>query len=387
MVAATGASSLGAKMSRADPRPTPKPGILEIEAYVPGKSTAKGGTKVHKLSSNETPHGPSAAALEAYRAAGAKLDIYPDGSVRALREAIAARFGLDPACILCGNGSDDILHLLAAAYIGPGDEGIMTVHGFQIYKIAILAAGGKPVIVPEVDLTASVDEILARVGPKTKAVFIANPNNPTGTYLPFDEIKRLHAALPPHILLVLDAAYAEYVRKNDYSAGLELVSTSENVVMTRTFSKIYGLASLRIGWAYAPAHVCDAINRIRGPFNVNGPAIAAGVAAMQDTAHLEHAVEHNETWLAWLSDQVRALGLQVTPSVANFILVHFPETGARTAAAAEEYLGSCGVIVRGVKSYNLPHAVRITIGSEEANRAVVQHLSEFMRGDGTSGRG
>ncbi|MFN3889997.1 MAG: histidinol-phosphate transaminase [Beijerinckiaceae bacterium] len=374
-------------MSRVDPRPTPRPGILEIEAYVPGKSTAKGGSKVHKLSSNETPHGPSPAALEAYRAAGAKLDIYPDGSVRALREAIAARFGLDPARILCGNGSDDILHLLAAAYIGPGDEGIMTVHGFQIYKIAILAAGGKPVIVPEVNLTASVDEILARVGPRTKAVFIANPNNPTGTYLPFEEVKRLHAALPPNVLLVLDAAYAEYVRKNDYSAGLELVATSENVVMTRTFSKIYGLASLRVGWAYAPSHVCDAINRIRGPFNVSGPAMAAGVAAMEDAAHVEYAIEHNEKWLSWMTDQVRSLGLRVTPSVANFILVHFPESGVHTAAAAEEYLGARGVIVRGVASYNLPHAIRITIGSEEANRAVVEYLSHFIRGDGTSGRG
>lgn len=374
-------------MSRVDLRPTPRPGILEIEAYVPGKSTAKGGAKVHKLSSNETPHGPSAAALEAYRAAASKLDIYPDGSVRALREAIAARFGLDPARIICGNGSDDILHLLAAAYIGPGDEGIMTIHGFQIYKIAILAAGGKPVIVPEVDLTASVDEILARVGPRTKAVFIANPNNPTGTYVPFEEIKRLHAALPPSVLLVLDAAYAEYVRKNDYSAGLELVSTNENVVMTRTFSKIYGLAALRVGWAYAPAHVCDALNRIRGPFNVSGPAMAAGVAAIGDTAHLEYSVQHNETWLSWLTEQVRALGLRVTPSVANFILVHFPEAGPHSAAAAEEYLGAHGVIVRGVASYNLPHAIRITIGTEEANRAVAQYLGEFMHGHEVAGRG
>jgi len=374
-------------MSRVDLRPTPRPGILEIEAYVPGKSTAKGGAKVHKLSSNETPHGPSAAALEAYRAAASKLDIYPDGSVRVLREAIAARFGLDPARIICGNGSDDILHLLAAAYIGPGDEGIMTIHGFQIYKIAILAAGGKPVIVPEVDLTASVDEILARVGPRTKAVFIANPNNPTGTYVPFEEIKRLHAALPSSVLLVLDAAYAEYVRKNDYSAGLELVSTNENVVMTRTFSKIYGLAALRVGWAYAPAHVCDALNRIRGPFNVSGPAMAAGVAAIGDTAHLEYSVQHNETWLSWLTEQVRALGLRVTPSVANFILVHFPEAGPHSAAAAEEYLGAHGVIVRGVASYNLPHAIRITIGTEEANRAVAHYLGEFIQGHKVAGRG
>ena len=374
-------------MSRVATRPIPRPGILDIEAYVPGKSAATGGARVFKLSSNETPFGPAPAALEAYRAAASKLDIYPDGSARALREAIASHYGLDADRIVCGNGSDDILHLLAAAYIGVGDEGIMTDHGFQIYKIAILAAGGKPVVVPEVELTASVDQILAGVTSRTKVVFIANPNNPTGTYLPFDEVKRLHAALPPSVLLVLDSAYAEYVRKNDYSGGLELVSTCENVVMTRTFSKIYGLASLRVGWAYAPAHVCDAINRIRGPFNVSGPAMAAGIAAVQDVAHVEKSVAHNETWLPWLTEHVRALGLKVTPSVANFILVHFPEAGPHTAPAAEKFLGDHGVIVRGVGSYKLPHAIRITIGSEEANQAVVQHLREFMLAGESADRG
>ncbi|HEY8580414.1 MAG TPA: histidinol-phosphate transaminase, partial [Beijerinckiaceae bacterium] len=279
---------------------------------------------------------------------------------------------------ICGNGSDDILHLLAAAYIGPGDEGIMTFHGFQIYKIAILAAGGTPVIAPEVDHTTSVDEILARVTPRTKVVFIANPNNPTGTYVSFEEVKRLHAKLPADVLLVLDAAYAEYVRRNDYSAGIELVSTNENVVMTRTFSKIHGLAALRIGWAYAPAHVCDALHRIRGPFNVSGPAISAGVAAIEDVAHVEASVAHNETWLTWLSGEISALGLEVTPSAANFILVHFPDEPGRTAREAEEYLTSHGIIVRGVGSYNLPNAIRITIGSEEANRAVAQTLRDFL---------
>jgi histidinol-phosphate aminotransferase len=306
------------------------------------------------------------------------LDVYPDGSVRALREAIALRFGLDAQRIICGNGSDDILHLLAAAYIGPGDEGIMTLHGFQIYKIAILAAGGQPVIVPEVDYTTSVDEILAKVSRRTKVVFIANPNNPTGTYLPFEEVKRLHASLPPTVLLVLDAAYAEYVRRNDYSAGIELVSTSDNVVMTRTFSKIHGLASLRVGWAYAPAHVCDALHRIRGPFNVSGPAIAAGVAAINDVEHMQDAVAHNEKWLVWLTAEITQLGLRVTPSAANFILVHFPEDPAKSAQAAEEFLGQRGVIVRGVGSYNLPHAIRITIGSEEANRMVAKTLAAFV---------
>ncbi|MDB5570809.1 MAG: histidinol-phosphate aminotransferase [Hyphomicrobiales bacterium] len=359
-------------------RPVPRAGILDIEAYVPGKSSAKGGGKIYKLSSNETPLGPPPSSIEAFHASAASLDVYPDGSVRALREAIGARFGLDAARIICGNGSDDILHLLAAAYIGAGDEGILTVHGFQIYKIAILAAGGTPVIVPEIDYTASVEEILAHVTARTKIVFIANPNNPTGTYLPFEEVKRLHSALPRNVLLVLDAAYAEYVRRNDYSAGIELVSTSENVVMTRTFSKIFGLASLRVGWAYAPAHVCDALHRIRGPFNVSGPAMAAAIAAIRDNAHVETSAAHNDRWLNWLTEQVSALGLEVTPSVANFILVHFPDVPGRSAADAEEFLGQRGVIIRGVGSYNLPSAIRITIGSEEATRAVAAALKDFV---------
>lgn len=351
---------------------------MAIEAYVPGKSTAKAGVKVFKLSSNETPFGPPESAKAAFLAAGGALDIYPDGSARALREAIASRFSLDPARIVCGNGSDDILHLLAAAYIGPGDEGILTTHGFLIYKIAILAAGGTPVVAQEMDHTASVDNILACVTEKTRVVFIANPNNPTGTYLPFDEVKRLHAALPQKVLLVLDGAYAEYVRREDYSSGVELACDAGNVVMTRTFSKIFGLASLRIGWAYAPAHVCDVLNRIRGPFNVSGPAMAAGIAAVNDIAHVEMAIDHNEKWLAWLSSKLSSLGLKVTPSVGNFILVHFPKTAGLSAKDAEESLAQDGVIVRGVSSYQLPDAIRITIGTEKANMAVYESLQNFI---------
>src|SRR5688572_4787623 len=295
-------------------RPEPRPGVLAIDAYVPGKSAAPGVPKVHKLSSNETPLGPSPKAVEAVHKAARELELYPDGAATALREAIAGKYGLDPARIVCGAGSDEVLNLLAHAFIGPGDEGLFTTHGFLVYKIAILAAGGLPVVAEEKDFTADVDAILAKVTPRTKIVFLANPNNPTGTYLPFDEVKRLHAGLPPRVLLVLDAAYAEYVRRNDYASGLELVATAENVVITRTFSKIYGLASLRLGWLVGPAHVVDAINRIRGPFNVNGPAMAAGIAAIEDEAHLATAVAHNERWLEWLTDQVTALGLAVTPS-------------------------------------------------------------------------
>jgi histidinol-phosphate aminotransferase len=357
----------------------PRDCVLAIEAYVPGKSAAPGARKVYKLSSNETPLGPSPKAIAAFGSISQHLELYPDGAATKLREAIGHRYGLDPARIVCGNGSDDLLHLLAAAYVGPGDEGIFTTHGFLVYRIAILATGGTPVEAPETDYTANVDAILARVTPRTKIVYLANPNNPTGTYVPFSEVKRLHAALPPTTLLVLDAAYGEYVRRNDYSAGIELVSTSDNVVMTRTFSKIYGLAALRVGWAYAPDHVCDALHRIRGPFNLNSAAIEAGVAALEDTAHLEAAAAHNEKWVPWVSERIAALGYKVTPSVGNFILIHFPREPGRSAVDADRFLSERGLVVRNVGAYGLPDALRMTIGTEEANRLVVEALADFAK--------
>jgi histidinol-phosphate aminotransferase len=360
-------------------RPEPRPGVLAIDAYVPGKSAAPGVPNVHKLSSNETPLGPSPKAVEAVQKAARELELYPDGAATALREAIAGKYGLDPARIVCGAGSDEVLNLLAHAFIGPGDEGLFTTHGFLVYKIAILAAGGLPVIAEEKDFTADVDAILAKVTARTKIVFLANPNNPTGTYLPFDEVKRLHAALPPTVLLVLDAAYAEYVRRNDYASGLELVAESDNVVMTRTFSKIYGLAGLRLGWMVGPAHAIDAVNRIRSPFNVNAPAIAAGVAAIADEAHVAAAVAHNEEWLPWLTREIGALGLAVTPSVGNFILIHFPANAGRTAKDADAFLTSRGLVLRAVGAYGLPNCLRMTVGGAEANRLLVKALTEFMK--------
>ena len=359
-------------------RPQPRPGVLAIEAYVPGKSTAPGVAKVFKLSSNETPLGPSPYALAAYNATGRHLEDYPDGSTSELRDAIGRAFGLDPARIVCGAGSDDLLNLLARAYLTDGDEAIHTTHGFLVYPIATLGTGATPVVAPEKSYTADVDTIIKLVTPKTKIVFIANPNNPTGTYLPFDEIKRLHKALPPHVLFVLDAAYAEYVRRNDYEAGIELVATSDNVVMTRTFSKIHGLAALRLGWMYGPAHVVDAVNRIRGPFNVNSAAIAAGIAAIRDNEHQERSREHNTKWLAWLIEEVGKLGLEVTPSVANFLLIHFTHEKGRTATDANAFLTERGLVLRQVGAYKLPNALRMTVGSEEANRLVVAALAEFM---------
>jgi histidinol-phosphate aminotransferase len=359
-------------------RPQPRPGVLTIDPYVPGKSTAQGVARVFKLSSNETPLGPSPKAVAAYRAVAEHLEDYPDGASTALREAIGHAFGLDPDRIVCGAGSDDLLNLIADAYLCDGDEAIHTTHAFLVYPIATLGSGATPIAVPEKDHTADVDAMLAAVTARTKIVFLANPNNPTGTYVPFDEVKRLHRALPAHVLLVLDAAYAEYVRRNDYEAGIELVATSDNVVMCRTFSKIYGLAALRLGWLYGPEHVVDAINRIRGPFNVNAAAMAAGIAAIQDSAHVEASRAHNEKWLAWLLAEIRKLGLEVTPSIANFVLIHFPETKGRTAEDADAFLMQRGLILRRVKAYKLPNALRMTVGSEEANRLVVAALAEFM---------
>ena len=358
--------------------PQPRPGVLDIEAYVPGKSSAPGVAKVFKLSSNETPLGPSPRAVAAYQAVGAHLEDYPDGSASELREAIGRVFGLDPDRIVCGAGSDDLLNLLARAYLADADEAIHTTHGFLVYPIATLGTGAKPVVAPETNYTASVDAILAAVTKKTKIVFLANPNNPTGTYISFDEVKRLQRSLPPHVLLVLDAAYAEYVRRNDYELGIELVATSDNVVMTRTFSKIHGLAALRLGWMFGPAPVIAAINRVRGPFNVNAPAIAAGIAAIEDHDHQGRAREHNTRWLGWLAQELEALGLKVTPSVANFLLIHFPQTKGRSAKEANDFLTARGLILRQVGAYKLPNALRMSVGTEEANRLVVAALKEFL---------
>ncbi len=362
--------------------PIPQPGILDISPYVPGKSEAPGDGPVMKLSSNETPLGPSPRAKEAYLAAAESLERYPDGAATALREAIGQRYGLNPDHIVCGAGSDELLNLLANAYLGPGDEAIYTEHGFLVYRLAILSNGATPVIAPETNHTADVDAILSRVSARTKIVFLANPNNPTGTYLPFDEVRRLREGLPEHVLLVLDAAYAEYVRRNDYEAGMELVATTPNTVMTRTFSKVYGLAALRLGWVYCPAHIADVLNRIRGPFNVSAPAIAAGVAALADTDHLQAAVAHNEAWLGRLTQALTDIGLTVTPSVGNFLLIHFPDTPGKRAPEADAFLTARGIILRGVANYGFPNALRLTIGTDAENEAVIAALTEFMANEG-----
>lgn len=374
----TAAKTMAADTADTRTGPAPRPGILDIAPYVPGTSVLPGTGPVVKLSSNETPLGPSPKAVEAYLGEAARLARYPDGSARPLREALSAEHGLDPARIVCGAGSDELLNLLAVAYLGTGDEAIYTEHGFLVYKIAIQARGATPVVAPETNRTADVDAILERVTPRTRMVFLANPNNPTGTYLPAAEIKRLHAGLPSHVLLVLDGAYAEYVREDDYEAGAALVTANENVVMTRTFSKIYGLAALRIGWAYCPEAIADTLNRIRGPFNVTGPSIAAGVASIGDRAHLEAAVAHNLTWLPRMAQRLAEIGLPTTPSVANFLLVDFPQTPGKTAAEGDAYLHGRRIVLRRVDEYGLPHALRMTIGTETENAAVLDALTAFM---------
>lgn len=356
-------------------KPIPKSGLLDIAAYVPGKSKTGTGVKVHKLSSNETPLGPSPMAKAAFEKAGSNLELYPDPASNDLRNSIAKTHGLNPENIVCGNGSDDLLALLANSYLGAGDEAIYSEHGFLLYPILTRAAGATPIVAEEVEQTSSADNILKKISVRTKMVFLANPNNPTGTYLPISEVRRLQQSLPKNVLLVLDAAYAEYVRRNDYESGIELVSNFKNVVMTRTFSKIHGLAALRLGWCYAPAHIVDVINRIRGPFNVNKAAQQAGIAAMDDHAHIERSIAHNDQWLTWLSENMKTLGLTVTPSVGNFILVDF---GTNDAAKADSWLSRRGYITRAVTEYGFPNALRISIGTQEANQGLIAELKKFL---------
>lgn len=356
----------------------PVPGILDIDPYIGGRANADGPSRVFKLSANESPLGPSPKAIEAYKAAAANLHIYPEGSAAELRQAIASRFGLNAERIVCGNGSDEILHLLPQIYAGLGDEVLYSAHGFLVYKIAALAASATPVEVPEPNLVTDVDAMLKHATANTKIAFVANPNNPTGSYNTAAELRRLRAGLPKDCLLVIDAAYADYVSRNDYESGIELVATTPNTVMTRTFSKIHALAALRVGWAYGPPDVVDALNRIRGPFNVSTAAQAAAVAAIRDEAHVKKSAEFNAEWLAWLKPRIEATGLKVYPSVGNFLLIDFPATGAKTAPAADAFLMKRGVILRGVKAYGLPNCLRLTVGTEEANKVALKALEEFM---------
>lgn len=357
--------------------PRLQPGILDIVPYKGGESTVAGVERIIKLSSNESPLGPSPRAVAAYQALAASLHRYPDGASAALTKALARHHGLKPEGIVCGNGSDELIGNLVQAFAGPGDEVLYSRHGFLMYPLSAMAHGATPVAAPETDLTASVDTMLALVTPKTRVVFLANPNNPTGTYLPEREVRRLRQGLRPDILLVIDAAYAEYVSRNDYTPGVELVEAGENTVMTRTFSKIYGLAALRVGWLYAPPAIAEALHRIRGAFNVNAPAQVAAVAALADVSHTDAARTHNDIWLPWLSREIAGLGLTVVPSVGNFILIRFGKA-PKDAAAADRFLSGRGVLLRAMGAYHLGDCLRATIGTEAENRALVDGLKAFL---------
>ena len=356
----------------------PLPGILDIVPYKGGEAKVPGFEKPWKLSSNENPLGCSPRALQAYKAAADELAIYPDGEHAGLRTAIAHRYGLDANRIMCGSGSDEIFQLLGRAFLDQGDEVVQSAHGFLVYRLTAQQAGAVCISAPETNLTADVDALLGCVTTKTKIMFLANPNNPTGTYLPYSEIKRLHAGLPSHVLLVLDAAYSEYVQTNDYSSGLELAGQESNVLMTRTFSKIHGLAAARVGWCYGPQVVIDALNRVRGPFNISAPGLAAAEAAILDQDFANKSIVFNAQWLAYLTQEIRLLGLEVTPSVGNFLLVRFPGENGKTSAAADNFLRERGLIVRAVKAYQLDDYLRISVGLEEPNRLLVAALKDFM---------
>lgn len=359
--------------------PEPKPGILDIQPYVAGKSAAsKEKQTVIKLSSNESALGPSPNAIRAFTDHAAKLHRYSDGNCTLLREAIARVHALDPERIMCGSGSDELIALLTHAYASAGDEVLISQHGFLMYKIYAQSFGARCVAAPEKNLTTDVDALLAHVTERTRILFLANPNNPTGSYLSSSEVRRLRAGLPPHVILAIDGAYAEFADTPDYSDGRELVDASENTVMLRTFSKIYGLSSLRLGWGYYPASIADIMNRVRGPFNVSGVAQVTGIAAIKDTEYTAKVKAHTILWREWVAKEISACGLTVYPSLANFLLVEFPHEN-KTAQAANDFLLARGIIPREVAVYGLPHALRITIGTEEDNRALVAGLQAFMK--------
>ena len=362
-------------------RPEAKAGILDIQAYVPGKSKLADPSIVPvKLSSNENVLGCSPAAVAAYQAASARLNLYPDSTCAALRAALAQHYRLEPERLVFGCGSDEIFAILNQVYLTPGDNIVMGQYGFSAYAIGAQACQAQVRFADEPRLTTHVDNMLALVDERTKLVFFANPSNPTGTILPDSEVRRLHAGLPADVILVIDGAYAEFCNAPEFSDGLDLARTADNVVVTRTFSKLHGLAALRVGWAYAPEPVVAALDRIRLPFNVVLPGQDAAVAALADDDFQRRSLELVHAWLPWLTQQLGGLGLDVTPSHANFLLVTFPRAPGTTAAEAEAFLAARGLIVRGVKNYGLPDSLRITVGLEQHNRAVIEGLAAFLKG-------
>jgi histidinol-phosphate aminotransferase len=351
----------------------PQPGILDIALYEGGKASVTGVTNIVKLSSNENPFGPSDKAKDAFLRSVHQLHRYPSTDHAALRDAIGETHGLDPARIICGVGSDEIIHFLCQAYAGPKDEVVYTEHGFLMYRISAMAAGATPVEVPERERTTDVDAILRACNRRTKLVFIANPNNPTGTMISAAEVERLANGLPPQAILVLDGAYAEYVE--GFDAGAALIEARDNVVMTRTLSKIYGLGGLRIGWGYGPKHIIDVLNRIRGPFNLSNTQLETAEAAVRDQDYIAKCRADNARMRHWLAEALAELGVPSDTSMANFVLARF--ASADEAEACDTFLQSQGVIVRRVASYKLPHCLRITVGDAASCRRVAHAIGQF----------
>ena len=358
--------------------PAANPSLFQIEVYVPGAARAPGFDDPAKLSSNENPLGTSAQAQAAFTAAADGLHRYPDGGSQALRAAIAARFGLDPARIVCTSGSDEILGLLATAYLAPGDNTVQGEYSYLTYRIVAHAAGAEPRLVAEPGYTVDPEAILAAVDARTRIVFIANPGNPTGTHLSGAAIRALHARLPGDVILVLDGAYAEYVEDPAYEDGLALAREADNVVVVRTFSKIHGLAALRVGWSYLPAGIADAIMRIRPPFNVNAPAQQAATASLADEAFLEESRTHAIAERARLGAALRALGLTVLPSQTNFVMLDLSGHPRFDGAALVAALAAQGILVRGLGGYGLDHAVRVSIGTVAENDLVIGALARLF---------
>ncbi len=360
-------------------KPLPKPGIVAIHPYQPGKAQAAGFAEPVKMSANENPLGSSDKAHEAFASAERSLHVYPDPRATIIRAAIAERYQLEPERLIFGCGSDEVFQLLNQTFLEPGDNMVQGQYGFAAFAIGAYACQGEVRRAAEPNYRIDVDELLRCVDDRTRLVFLANPGNPTGTWIPFEEVRRLHEALPPSVVLVLDGAYGEFALDPAFSDGLELARTSSNIVVTHTFSKLHGLAALRIGWGYAPLEIAQAVDRIRLPFNTSIAAQRAAVAALADTDFQNATLELTETWRPWLTQQLGGLGLEVVQrSAANFVLVGFPQIPGRTAADAEAYLASRGLLVRGVGLYGLPDHLRMTIGLEAHNRALVDALADFM---------
>lgn len=354
----------------------PQPGIMDIALYEGGQAHVPGRTDAIKLSSNENPFGCSDKAKEALARSVHTLHRYPNTDHAGLRAAIGDVHGLDPDRIICGVGSDEIIHFLCQAYVGPRSEVVFTEHGFLMYRISTMAAGGKPVSVPERERTTDVDAILKACTKNTKLVFLANPNNPTGTMIALADLERLANGLPKGCLLVIDGAYAEYVE--GYDGGADLATRLPNVFMTRTFSKIYGLGGLRIGWGYGSRAVIDVLNRIRGPFNLSTAQQDAAEAAVRDQDWVTRCRDDNTRLRAWLAEALAEKGVPSDTSTANFILARF--SSPEEASACDDYLKSEGIIVRRVAGYNLPHCLRITVGDEPSCRRVAHLIGVFKAG-------